>query len=107
MEIKKSENSTNKTHSSNMDYESFKPKQKSKSKIALIVISIIVVLISLGFVIINFVYKKALDYNNEQVELYAENIQAAISSLFSVSEYDAIPDKYKEHIYDFMEYNGY
>ncbi|QQT25839.1 hypothetical protein [Sphingobacterium spiritivorum] len=33
--------------------------------------------------------------------------QEAINSIFSVSEYDNIPDNYKAFIYNFLEYNNY
>lgn len=87
------------------DSNSLQPQQKSKKKLILTIISIILLVIAVGIGI--FVYKKAEDYKKQQIELSAEERQAAINSLFSVSEYDTIPDKYKEHIYYFMEYNGY
>lgn len=89
------------------DSNSFLPKKKSKKKLVVIIISIVTFIIALGVGIFFFVYQKTQDYKNEQIELSAEERQSAINSLFSVSEYNAIPDKNKEHIYDFMEYNGF
>lgn len=83
------------------------PKQKSKKKLVVIIISIVTFIIALGVGIFFFVYQKTKDYKNEQIELSAEERKVAINSLFSVSEFNAIPDKNKEHIYDFMEYNGF
>lgn len=88
-------------------HNSFEPQKKSNKKLILIIISIIALVIALGIGIFFFVYKKTQDYKNEQIELSAEERVAAINSLFSVPEFDAIPDNYKAHIYDFMEYNNF
>lgn len=88
-------------------HNSFEPQKNSNKKLTLIIISIVTLIIALGIGIFFFVYKKTQDYKNEQIELSAEERLVAINNLFSVSEFDAIPDNYKAYIYNFMEYNGY
>jgi len=82
--------------------------QKAKTKkTTILIISIVAGVLIIGSAIAYFVYKKAQDYKNQQIELTAEERQAAIENLFSVPEYNAIPEKYKEYIFHFLEYNGY
>jgi len=90
-----------------INYNTFQPQKKSNKKIIIIIISIILFIILLGIGFVYFLYQKGTEYQKEQIELSIEERQAAIDNLFSVSEYDAIPENYKEHIYNFMEYNGY
>ncbi len=81
-------------------YSSLAP--KSKKKISIYIGLILILIILIGYF---FVHKK----NNqiETIETIENPKEIEINKLFSVSEYNAIPDKYKEHIYDFMQYNGY
>jgi len=81
-----------------------KPK---KSKTGLIIFLVI-----LGFILIAAGGYFFLDYKNRMatIENDIENSEyrtAAINGIFSVAEYDNIPENYREHIYDFLEYNSY
>ena len=81
-----------------------KPK---KSKKTLIIISIIIVVLGLiagGIYYLN--YKSRMD-NLEANEQYSEERANSINAIFSVSQYNNIPENYREHIYNFLEYNNY
>nr|WP_297307855.1 hypothetical protein [uncultured Flavobacterium sp.] len=82
-------------------------KPKSNKKIILIIFSILAVICVITFIVIKYVYNKTQEDHNNQIELSFEEKQAAMANLFSVAEYDAIPNNYKEHIYHFMEYNDF
>lgn len=81
--------------------------KKSNKKVIFIVIGAITLFLAIGFGIIYYLYQKGTEYQNEQLEYYASEREMAKQNLFSVSEFDAIPDVYKEHIYYFLEYNNF
>jgi len=93
----------------NNQIENFKNlhQKKSNKKTVFIVIGIVLMFFAIGFGVVYFLFQKNSEYQNEQLEYYASEREMAIQNLFSVSEYDAIPDLYKEHVYNFLEYNGF
>lgn len=73
---------------------------------------LIILLVILGFILIGAGGYFYLDYKNRManIESEIENSEyrtAAINGIFSVAEYDNIPENYREHIYNFLEYNSY
>lgn len=81
-----------------------KPK---KSKTGLIILLVI-----LGFILIGAGGYFFLDYKHRMAKIENENELSqerldAIKGIFSVAEYDNIPENYREHIYNFLEYNNY
>lgn len=83
------------------------PKKKSTSKMMLIIVGIIILMAAIGVGIVYLVDQKVTDYETDQLTKSFEERESEKRNLFSVSEYDAIPDEYKEHIYYFLEYNGF
>lgn len=73
---------------------------------------LIIFLVILGFILIGAGGYFYLDYRNRMtnIETEIENSEqrtAAINSIFSVAEYDNIPENYREHIYNFLAHNNY
>lgn len=75
------------------------PPKKSKKGLYIILAVVALLFISAG------IFWKATTKNEE--ELPVETATPAYEQIFSVAEYDQIPDHYKQFIYAFMEHNGY
>lgn len=79
------------------------PKKKSyKGLIITIIILAILVVVGLGY----FLVQKAVSKQNEEIVLENEAREQAVQNLFSAPDYSKIPDEYKRHIYNFLEYNN-
>ncbi len=77
--------------------------QKKKSNKWIYILLSIFGIIAVCFSIIMFIGYKSL---NDKENILVQHEQE-INNLFSVSQYDNIPENYREYIYNFLEYNGY
>lgn len=80
---------------------------KKKSKVGLYIFIAVVAIISLSFGGYLFLKNKINETNAANELAHSEERTAAINNVFSVSQYDAIPENYREHIYRFLEYNNF
>lgn len=94
---------TNKEHFQETKTE-IKPK-KSKTGLIILLVVLAFILISAGGIwYLNYKSRMA---SIESEKEYSQDRINAINSIFSVSQYDNIPENYREHIYNFLEYNNY
>lgn len=90
------------------DFQSHKPDIKpKKSKTTLIIIIIILGVLGLIAGAVYYLNYKSRMAGLEANELYSEERTNAINGIFSVSQYSNIPENYREHIYNFLEYNNF
>lgn len=81
------------------------PNKKSK-KWLYILLGVLSILVLIFGIIFYLGYKKYQENNQNELEYSQERLDA-ITGIFSVAEYDNIPQNYREHIYNFLEYNNY
>ena len=80
---------------------------QKKSKVGLYIALIIVLIVGISFAAYYFVSNRINEKNAAEYEAMTEERQNAINSIFSVSQYDAIPENYRVYIYNFLEYNNF
>lgn len=80
-------------------------KKKSKTWLYILIVFIGIILLGIGGYY--FLQNKVNEKNAADSAMYDEERKNAINSVFSVAEYDRIPENYKEFIYNFLEYNNF
>lgn len=80
---------------------------KKKSKVGLYIFIAVVAIISLSFGGYLFLKNKINEKNVANELAHSQERLNAINGVFSVSQYDAIPENYRDHIYRFLEYNNF
>lgn len=81
-----------------------KPKKSKKGLVIFLIIIGIVLIAVGGYFYLDHKHRMA---NIENEQEYSQDRINAINGIFSVAEYDNIPENYREHIYNFLEYNSY
>ena len=76
-------------------------KPKKSNKWLYIILTILSILVLIFGVIFYLGYKKYKERNQSELQYSQERLEA-INGIFSVAEYDNIPENYREHIYDFL-----
>ena len=79
--------------------------QKSRTGMFITIALIAVVLLGISGYF--FWQQKTIDENAAESAINDEEHRNAVNSIFSVSQYDAIPENYREFIYNFLEYNKF
>lgn len=92
----------------NEDFQKSKTeiKPKKSNKGLYIILTILSILVLISGIIFYLGYQKYKENNNSELE-YSQNRIDAINGIFSVAQYENIPENYREHIYNFLEYNSY
>ena len=83
------------------------PKDSQKSRKGMYVTIALIAVVLLGISGYFFWQQRTIEENAAESALNDEERRNAINSIFSVSEYDAIPENYREFIYNFLEYNKF
>ena len=99
------ENQINQTPPEFQQNSNYPPKKKSK--VGLYITLILIFLLAISFGTYYFVSTKIKERNAAEYESMTEERKNAINSIFSVSQYDDIPENYRTYIYNFLEYNNF
>lgn len=93
----------------NLTPHSPEPVQKTseKSRKGMFIAIALIAIVLLGISGYFFWQQKTNDENAAESAMNDEERRNAINSIFSVAQYDAIPDNYREFIYNFLEYNNF
>ncbi len=94
------------TNSENFQESKTEIKPKKSNKALYIILTILSILVLISGAIFYLGYQKYKE-NNDTELANSQNRIAAINGIFSVAQYDNIPENYREHIYNFLEYNSY
>ena len=94
------------TNNGNFQEGKTETKLKKSNKGLYIILTILSILVLIFGIIFYLGYQKYTEKNQNEAE-YAQERLDAINGIFSVAEYDNIPENYREHIYNFLEYNNY
>lgn len=79
--------------------------KKSKTWLYILVVFLGIILLCVGAYF--FFDYKIKEKNLQENEQYNEERANAINNVFSVAQYDNIPQNYREFIYNFLEYNNF